>query len=49
MITLQYFSGMSIKEIVSFTRVSPENVRVLICRAKKEIKKYMEEHGYDVP
>lgn len=48
LITLQYFSGLSVREIAKLTGLSPENVRVLVCRAKKEIKSDLEEQGYDV-
>ena len=49
LITLQYFSDLTVKEIAALTGLYPENVRVLICRAKKEIKSNLEEQGYDVP
>lgn len=49
LITLQYFSDLTVKEIAALTGLHPENVRVLICRAKKEIKSYLEEQGYEVP
>ena len=42
-ILMQYFSGMSQKEIAAVLHITPENVRVLAYRAKKELKKYMEE------
>ena len=42
-IVLQYFSGMSVKEIAIVMRISEENVRVLAYRAKKELKKSLEE------
>lgn len=42
-ITLQYFSGLSVKEIAEIMRLSQENVRVLAFRAKKEMKKYLED------
>ena len=40
---MQYFSGMSQKEIAAVLHITPENVRVLAYRAKKELKKNMEE------
>ena len=43
-ILMQYFSGMSQKEIAAVLHITPENVRVLAYRAKKELKKYMEEY-----
>ena len=42
-IQLQYFGGMSQKEIAAVLHITPENVRVLAYRAKKDLKKYMEE------
>jgi len=47
-VVLQYFGGFSQKEIAAILHISPENVRVLGYRAKKEIKKYMEAKGYDI-
>ncbi len=47
-IVLQYFGGLSQKEISGLLHISPENVRVLSYRGKKEIKKYMEADGYDI-
>lgn len=48
-ILMQYFSGIPQKEIAAILHLSPENVRVISYRAKKELKKLMEEQGYDVP
>ena len=45
---LQYFSGLSQKEIAAVLHLTPENVRVLSCRAKKELKTYLEVHHYDL-
>ena len=42
-IQLQYFGGMSQKEIAAVLHITPENVRVLAYRAKKELKKDLEE------
>lgn len=47
-LTLQYFGGLSQKEIAVILHITPENVRVLACRAKRELKSYMEEMGYDI-
>lgn len=41
-IQMQYFGGMSQKEIAAVLHITPENVRVLAYRAKKELKKYLE-------
>ena len=42
---LQYFGDLSQKEIAAVLHITPENVRVLAYRAKKELKKYMEQQG----
>lgn len=41
----QYFGDLSQKEIAAVLHITPENVRVLAYRAKKELKKYMEQQG----
>lgn len=40
-IQMQYFGEMSQKEIAAVLHITPENVRVLGYRAKKELKRYM--------
>lgn len=45
---MQYFGGLSQGEIARILSLTPANVRVLAMRAKKEIKEFWEEHGYDV-
>lgn len=45
---LMYFSGLAQKEIAAVLRISPENVRTLACRAKRELRRYMEENGYEL-
>ncbi len=47
-LTLQYFCGFSQKEIATTLKLSPENVRILSYRGKRELKKFMEENGYDI-
>ena len=42
---LQYFGDLSQKEIAAVLHITPENVRVLAYRAKKELKTYMEQQG----
>ena len=42
---LQYFGDFSQKDIAAVLHITPENVRVLAYRAKKELKKYMEQQG----
>lgn len=45
---LQYFGAFSQREIAAMLQLTPENVRVLSHRAKKEIKKYLEVKHYDL-
>ncbi len=45
---LQYFGRLSQKEIAATLHITPENVRVLSFRGKKELRKFMEVHGYDI-
>lgn len=47
-LTLQFFCGMTQKQIASLLNISPENVRVLAHRSKKELKIYLEENGYEI-
>ena len=46
-LSLQYFSGLSQKEIAALLHISCENVRVLSLRARRELKQKLEEDGYD--
>ena len=46
---LQYFGGLSQREIAAVLRLTPEHVRVLGYRGKREIRQWMEEQGYDIP
>lgn len=46
---MQYFGGLSQKEIAAVLHITPENVRIISYRAKKKIREYMEVSGYDVP
>ncbi len=48
-LTLQYFGGLSHREIGTILNIRPDYVRVLGCRAKKELKLLMEEAGYELP
>lgn len=48
-LTMQYFGGLPQKEIAAVLNLTPENIRVLAYRAKRELKSYMEENGYDIP
>ena len=45
---MQYFGGLSQKEIAAILKITPENVRVLSYRAKRELRAYMEENNYDL-
>jgi RNA polymerase sigma-70 factor (ECF subfamily) len=45
---LQYFGGLSQKEIAALLRKTPENIRILAYRGKKELRDYMEANGYDL-
>lgn len=47
-LVMQYFGELSVKAIAALLKVTPENIRVLAYRAKKELKKYMEANGYDI-
>lgn len=47
-LTMQYFGRLSQYEIAAVLHLTPENVRVLSYRAKKELKLYMEAKGYDI-
>ena len=44
---LQYFSGLSQTEIAAILGLTPANVRVLALRAKRDLKCFLEENGYD--
>ena len=45
---MQYFGVLSQKEIAAILKMTPENVRVLSYRAKRELRTYMEDHNYDL-
>ncbi len=47
-LTLQYFGGMSQKEIAALLKMTPENIRILLYRGKKKLRVYMEEKGYEI-
>ena len=47
-LVMQYFGGLSQKEIAAILKMTPENVRVLSYRAKRELRTYMEDHNYDL-
>lgn len=45
---MQYFGNLSQKEIAAILHITPENVRVLSYRAKRELKYYLEAENYDI-
>ena len=45
---LQYFSGLSGKDIAKLLDITTENARILAFRGKKELKLYLEEEGYEI-
>ena len=45
---LQYFSGLSGKDIAKLLDITTENARILAFRGKKELKLYLEEAGYEI-
>ena len=45
---LQYFSGLSGKDIAKLLGITTENVRILAFRGKKELKLYLKETGYEI-
>jgi RNA polymerase sigma-70 factor (ECF subfamily) len=47
-LTMQYIGGLSQKEIAEVLHLTPENVRVISYRAKRELKLYMEEDDHDL-
>ena len=47
-ILLQYFSGLSGKDIAKLLDITTENVRILAFRGKKELKLYLEEADYEI-
>ena len=47
-LVLQYWGELSQKEIAAVMKLTPENVRVLGYRGKKDLKKILEENGYEI-
>jgi len=45
-LTMQYYCELSQKEIAALLKLTPENVRVLAYRGRKELKLYLEVNGY---
>ena len=45
---LFYFSEMSMKQIAEIMKLTPQNVRVLAYRAKKQLREYMEVKQYEL-
>lgn len=48
-VQLHYLSGVPLKDVAALIGISPENARVLLFRAKKELRSKMEAFGYDIP
>ena len=46
---LQYYSGLRQKEIAALLGLTEENVRVLSLRARRELKKKLEEEEHELP
>lgn len=46
---LQYFGGLNQQEIAQIMHLKPNNIRVLALMARREIRLWMEENGYDLP
>lgn len=47
-LVMHYFGRLTQKEIAAVLHLTPENVRVLSYRAKRELRSYMEGKGYDI-
>ena len=45
---LFYFSEMSMKQIAEIMKLTPQNVRVLAYRAKKQLREYMEVKEFEL-
>jgi len=45
---LQYLAGLSQRDIAAVLHLTPENVRVLAYRGKRELRSHMEGIGYDI-
>lgn len=46
-LTLYYFSGLSHGEIAAALRIKPESARIFACRGKQNLKRILEEEGYE--
>ena len=47
-VLLQYYGNMQLNQISAIIGVSPGNVRVMATRARKKLKEYMKEDGYEI-
>lgn len=45
---LKYFNGLSIREISKITQLTEQNIKVIIHRGKRQIRKLMEADGYEI-
>lgn len=47
-LVMQYFSGLSIREIAQITGKTEANVKVLSHRGKRELRQFLEVNGYEI-
>ena len=47
-LVMQYFAGLSIKEIAHITKKTESNVKVLSHRGKRELRRFLEVNGYEI-
>lgn len=47
-LVMQYFNGLSIKEIAHITKKTESNVKVLSHRGKRELRRFLEVNGYEI-
>ena len=48
LLTLHYFSNLPLKEIALMIHASPGSVKTRLFRARQNLKKLMEDNGYDI-
>lgn len=47
-LVMQYFNGLSIREIAQITGKTETNVKVLSHRGKRELRRFLEVNGYEI-
>lgn len=47
-LVMQYFGGLSIREIAHITKKTEANVKVLSHRGKRDLRRFMEVNGYEI-